>query len=545
MRFAPLAGVSLRSTPPVTAYLSGAGPIARRFAHLPFAAGALARRASELADRRGADPVALSQALVSYNEAIGADAATLAAAQRLAAPGALAVITGQQAGAATGPLYTIYKAITVLRLARRQEEALGVPVVPVFWVASEDHDFAEIARVEVPGPDGGWVSAELGDPPPGRVSVGHIPARDRALAFLAALAGCLPRSEFKDGVVSDLRADALAAGNLADWFARVMARLFAGTGLVFVSPMIPAIRRLQAPFFRLALSRYEGIQAALASGIAGWTALGFEPTLEQRLGATGLFMYVDGQRQPLMGAGEYLWVRDQPEMGWSRDQLLDMAQRTPERFSTGVTLRPVVQDWLFPDLAYVGGPGEIAYFGVLRETFAAAGQSMPIIWPRVGATLVEPTLARYMEKQGLDLAEVFAGLEEKKQAFLAESDPIGQEALFADLRGAISSHYDRAADQLKALGGDVPFAIEEARKQVTHHLQRLQEKAKQQHRKNCDTGLRQLSRLGDHLVAGGRLQERVGNITYFAVKYGPEMVAELIQQLPVADDRWQHLAVYI
>lgn len=543
MRVEPVPGVALGPAPAVRQYVAGQGPVLERFPYHPFRSESFRARLRYLRETYATDRTALAAALVAENARIGAGPAALAAARRLAEPEAVAVVTGQQPGACTGPLYTIYKAVTAVHLARRQEDALGVPVVPVFWVGSEDHDFQEIAPVEFPAGDG-WTRLVLDGQPPRRVSVGHLPAGPAVQDLLDRLEEALPATEFRAGVLARLRQAAGEAADLGDWFARLMAWLFRDTPLVFCNPLWPSVRRLEAPFFALALERYPEVDAALAAGLTAWQQLGFEPTVERQPGAVNLFAYAGGERVPLVGEGERIRGRDRPEVGGTVAELRARALADPAAFSTNVVTRPVAQGFLLPDLAYVGGPGEIQYMGVLREVFRVFGRELPPVYPRTSVTLVEPALARYLEKQGIGPRDVFGGLEARRREVLDRADRIRLGERFGELRERFYREYDALVETLVQLDPSLRPVAAENRRQIGFQLDRLQEKAAQALRKRCEVDLRQLDRLTAHLTPHGRLQERHANVVYFLVKYGPDLVARLVETLPLPEP-WQHVAVYL
>lgn len=543
MKVEPVPHVGLSPAPAVRQYLAGQGPVFERFRFHPFRPESYRERLAYLRETYSTDRHALSEVLVSENRRAGAGAEALEAAARLRDPEAVVVVTGQQPGVCTGPLYTIYKAITAIHLARVQEEALGVPVVPVFWVGSEDHDFQEIAPVEFPAGDG-WTRLVLEGQPEGRVSVGHIPVGDPVPPFLDSLEAALPASEFRSGVFRQIREAACQSGDLADWFTRLMAWLFDGTPLVFVNPLWPGIRRLAAPFFARVLERFEAVDGALAGGIDRWRALGFEPTVDRHPGSVHLFAYVEGERVPLVGEGDVVRERDGHRIVGRRAELRERALADPAAFSTSVVTRPVAQGFLLPDLAYVGGPGEIQYFGVLREVFEVLDGQLPPVYPRTSVTLVEPSLARYLERQQITPADVFAGLEEKRREVIQREDRVGLDVLFGEFRGEFFRRYGALVETVVQLDPSLRQVAAENQRQIAHQLDRLEEKARQALRRRCEVDLRQLDRLALHLTPHGRLQERHANIVYYLVKYGPDLVRRLVEALPVPVP-WQHLAVYL
>ncbi|OTA41033.1 MAG: hypothetical protein A6D92_10655 [Symbiobacterium thermophilum] len=368
-------------------------------------------------------------------------------------------------------------------------------------------------------------------------------------------AALMPDTEFKEEVVARLREaasggpalDPAATGGaptLADWFGRLMAWLFRGTGLVFLNSSDPALRRIEAPFFARALTQQAEVEAACAAGIARWEReLGFVCTVEQMPNSLNLFIYIDGERLPLAGEGDRVWVRGRPELSWSRAELVDLAWRSPERFSTNVVLRPVVQAYLLPDLFYVGGPGEISYFGLLRDVYQTMGQQMPIVVPREGFTLVEPPIARILQKHAMTLDDAFHRLEERKQELLEREDRLGIAQAFASFRQDFERRHAELAGLVLQLDPGLSQMVEENRRQIEHQINRLEEKAKQQHRKNCETALRQFDRLRANLMPNG-LQERAFSVCAYLVKYGPDLVRRLVEEVPL-EEGWSHRAIFL
>lgn len=549
-------GIALSPSDAVAAYLSDWARVAPAYEYDWRLQESFERRAAFLRGGGYAgDRAAVAAAMERYNRALGADEAALEGARLLGRPGTLAAVTGQQAGIFTGPAYTIYKAMTTIRLARLQSERLGVPVVPVFWIAGEDHDWHEVSWVMVPA---GNEARRLtlherfeGE----RRSVALAPMPPSVADVIDEFAALMPDTEFKEEVVARLR-EAAAAGpaldpaatggqpSLADWFGRLMAWLFRGTGLVFLNSADPLLRRIEAPFFARALERQGEVETACAEGMDRWEQrLGFACTLEQTPGSLNLFIYVDGDRLPLVGEGDRVWVRGRPDLSWSRTELADLARRHPERFSTNVVLRPVVQSFLLPDLFYVGGPGEISYFGLLRDVYRAMGQQMPIVVPREGFTLVEPPIARILQKHGLTLDDAFHRLDERKQELLEREDRLGIAQAFAAFREDFARRHGELSALVLQLDAGLSQMVEENRRQIEHQISRLEEKAKQQHRKNCETALRQFDRVRANLTPHG-LQERGFSIFPYLVKYGPDLVRRLVDEVPL-EAGWSHRAIYL
>ncbi|HWI60713.1 MAG TPA: bacillithiol biosynthesis cysteine-adding enzyme BshC, partial [Symbiobacteriaceae bacterium] len=453
--------------------------------------------------------------------------------------------------------YSIYKAMTAIHLARQQTERLGVPVVPVFWIAGEDHDWQEVASVLAPAGDG-TVRVALKESFEGdKRSVGLAPIPPSLLTetmdeFLALL----PETEFKAEVAERIRNAALEGPaldptvtwgrpTLADWFGRLITWLFAGTGLVICNSADPALRRLEGAFFARVVERHAAVDGALEQGYQLLERLGYKATVDRQPGNLNLFTYADGQRLPIQAEGDHFWVRGlEAQQGWITPELADLVQTRPEQFSTNVVLRPVVQGVLFPDLAYVGGPGEISYFGLYREVYQALDSQMPIVYPRESVTLIEPPVARVLEKQGLTVDDAFFRLEEKKQELLEREDRLGITELFVHFRSSFGELYEQLVGKVLELDPNLRFVTEENQKQIAVQINKLEEKARQQHRKNCEVAVKQFDRLKAQLMPAGGLQERQLSILPFVAKYGPDLVRQLVAEVQLSSE-WGHFVVYL
>lgn len=556
MRVESVPAVRLSPSPAVEAYLTDYARVAAAYEYDWARQESFVRRAVFLQNGgyRGSRQ-AVAAALERYNRALGADEAVLNNIRLLGREDSLAVVAGQQPVIFTGPAYTVYKAMTAVRLARIQSQRLGRPVVPVFWIAAEDHDWQEVSWVLAPTAEGTLRYALSESLEGERRSVGLAPMPPSVADLVEAFAAALPETEFKAEVAQQIREAAAAAPaldpaltegrpSLADWFARLMTWMFRGTGLIMLNASDPALRQLESEFFVQTIRDQEKVTAAFDAGCRRWEALGFAPTVEQQPDSMHLFTYAAGDRLPLMGRGNRCWVRDrEAELQWSRDELLERAAAFPERFSTNVMLRPVVQGVLLPDLAVVTGPGEISYFGLFRDVYRVLDGQMPIVYPRESFTLVEPPIARIMGKQGLTLEDVFFRLEERKQELLEREDRLGIGKLFAEFRTFFGSQYAALIEQVLKLDPHLSQVAEENRRQIAVQINKLEEKARQQHRKNCEVALKQFERLKATLVPGGPQERAVSMLPYLA-KYGPDLVQRLLAATDLSEG-WVHKAVYL
>lgn len=491
-------------------------------------------RASYLSRSWKGDRQGLSATLEAYNRSLGAGQAVLDGARRLGESGSLAVVTGQQAGVLTGPLYTIHKALTAVALARRWEARLGRPVVPVFWVASEDHDFREIAVTNLIDRDGRLqrlaLEPEEGSRVTGKASIGDLAPGPGAAGLVDQFFAALPSGPANDRWRELALAELSASRSLSAWFARIMTRLFDGTGLVMVDPMDHGIRRLQTPVFIRALEAAPDPADHLERAIDRLRSLGFEPSVEVKKGATCLFIYQDGQRKLLWQEGDVFYNRGSGD-NWARQDLVDLARLCPWSFSPNVILRPITQDSVFPTLAYVGGPGEIAYFGLLAPVYKVMGLEPPVIFPRLSLTLVPPGTARQMDKEGISPVEVFAGLGHRREEAMRRGDSVGFFEALEEFRSTINLGHAKISELAKALDPSLEFVTRDNLGQIRAQIGRLEEKARQSACQRAEVSLRRLEAVEMVLRPGDQPQERVLNVFQFLVQFQNQEAEGLIPNL--------------
>src|SRR4029077_10504248 len=346
----------------------------------------------------------VSDVLERQNKGWDASSKTFTNIMRLRS-GASAVITGQQVGLFGGPFFSILKALTAVKLAE-EATAAGTDAVPIFWVATNDHDLDEVNHTLLPGPDGSLqpVAAPtrgVDDAPVGTVVFGPEiePAVQSAVELLGATqATDLLRESYRPGE------------NLGSAFARLFAHLFADFGVILIDPSDPAFHAIAEPVYRAAVERAAELDEALLARGKSLEDAGYHQQVKVTPSSTLLFTLKDGARIPihrrangLPATMEFL-VRDER---LSQGELLHQIAATPQDFSPNVLLRPVVQDYLLPTLAYTGGAAEVAYFaqaGVVYEKLL--GRVTPIL-PRFSATVVEQKPKVLLERYELALPEVF------------------------------------------------------------------------------------------------------------------------------------------
>jgi bacillithiol biosynthesis cysteine-adding enzyme BshC len=447
---------------------------------------------------------AVAEALSRQQEARGGRSAA-SRARQLAEEGAVAVVTGQQAGLFGGPLFVLYKALATIEIARRLEARRARPVVPVFWAASDDHDFAEVRAVSVLDAAGAIRTL--------RYEPGQEPAGEPAWAIeldqtITGLVGDL-RQALASSLGLDETMDAVARAyrpgeSLSGAFARLLGTVF--PELVVLDPADAALKRLFTPVLvRELRDASPTSRLALEAGRA-LLAAGYHQQVPVRPGFLNLFLLEGGQRRALALAGGTLEVRGTGE----RLPLVEAVHRLeaePSLWSPGALLRPLVQDAILPTAAYVGGPAELAYHAQIAPSYGHFGIPRPALVPRPSVTLVEPSQARALDAEGLSLGDLVGDPEALLSRWAREAYPDVEEA-FRRTREAIEREMGAVEEALGAQDPTLRGAAAAARGRVLHPLDGLHEKALRALKKRDQGRAERLRRTRDALVPGGALQER-------------------------------------
>lgn len=394
------------------------------------------------------DRVALAAALREYHRDLGTlDAGVEALLTRLSHPESRVVVTGQQAGLLTGPAYSVHKGAGAALLARQLDEE-DTPVVAVYWVASQDHDAEEVASTTLLDLNEDLHRLTL-DVPPG-VPVGRVTWREEWTAEVLALLDRFEApTEYKDAVRARIER-AIAGGerhSYADVFARLVHGLLAPAGLLVLDPLHPALARLMAPALARELEQPLASSARIEDAAERLSAAGFTPQLRRPAGATNLFVEEDdSQRRLLRFDGQSFSTETHR---YTRADLLALLNADPSRLTPAAGLRPAIQDTLLPTLAFVVGPGEIAYGAQLKNVYPLHGLQQPLLWPRLSVTWLEPNVARLLRRLRASVAEVQADPAGVLGRALAAERDAG--AVSAERLQSIEAELERLIGDLAAL----------------------------------------------------------------------------------------------
>lgn len=485
------------------------------------------RSAASAAARRPADRNVLADTLLDQNERWGLDAATRSHIEALRDPESIAVVTGQQVGLFTGPLYTVYKTITTLQLAEEWAEQTGHPVVPVFWVEGEDHDFEEIATAHVLHRNDLVPLSYTPDIDDNPGAVGRLALTDDIHNVLDRLDEHLPPSDFKPDVMERVRAAYSPGTCLEDAFARLLRSLFEDEGLVFINPDDQRLKSLTRPLFRREIEDPQAPASQINSASQALRHQGYHAQVSAH--PTNLFWLGDDGRRAIDLDDDGTFHLRGTNRTFSRTELLDHLDETPERFSPNVVLRPLMQDHLLPTATYVAGPGEVSYFAQYRGVYDWADLDMPLIHPRASVSLVEGKVQKVLEKYNLTVGDFGHDLEALFQDVVVDTMEVDVDDLFSDALPQLHQTLNDLKPEVEAVDRTLGASTEATRAAIVDEMQALKQKVVRAEKRQQDEVRAQLKKAHVNLRPNGALQERVINVLYYLNKYSPALLDDLQQ----------------
>lgn len=448
--------------------------------------------------------------------------------ERLRDPATLVVTTGQQPGLLTGPLYTIHKALSAVAVARLCEARWGRPVVPVFWAAGGDHDFAEGNHASWTAADGSTVTMTLRarSPDAPLTPLYREPVGPEIGPVLDRLAADLPLSEFRDQVLDLFRRWYRPEVNLADACAHTLAELLAPFGVLIFDATHPAVKRAQLPHLLRALERADTLDRALRERHDQLQAAGRDPGVTVGDGATLVMLEGKLGRDRLVHRRPgFLTRRSQEE--FSMGDVQRIAATDPGRFSPNVLLRPAVESALLPTVAYVAGPGELRYLALAEVVY----QPLDITWqpplPRWSGVLVDARVDRVLEKFGATLEELMKPGQGLEARVVRDQLPAEARQALESLRTEISRHYDTLSRAAAAIDPTIERPIHNLASQALTGTQDAEKRLVNHLKKRQATETQQIARARELVLSLGRPQERVLTLAPWLARYGPTLLTEL------------------
>jgi bacillithiol biosynthesis cysteine-adding enzyme BshC len=485
---------------------------------------------------------ALAEVLTEQNAGYGCGPETLGAIGKLVRDKACAVVTGQQVGLFSGPLYTIYKALTAIKLSDALNRRGPGSFVPVFWLASDDHDLAEVDHITLLDKDNRV--REIRCPAPQherKAPVSDIPLPQEIGDCLEQIRDLTLDTEFKADILGSL-SEAYAPGrSYVEAFGRWMTRLFRSRGLILIDAGHPHLKEMgrdvfyreiaeDSPSTRLALAASERLRQA-----------GYEAQIPLHAGILNQF-YLERERHAIQWKDGAFDIKGLPSLA-TKEDLLRLTKEKPLLFSPNVLLRPLYQDALLPTVAYVGGPSEIAYFAQLKGVYEAFGLPMPVIYPRKSLTIVERKVDHILKKYHLSVPDLWRNAAVAIGDITKEDIPDSVGRALLRVRDQLERDYASLKSEILAFDSGLAESVELAKGKMNQQLNFLEKKARQAATKRNDIAVRQLHKAVDNLFPNRHFQERVFNIVPYLIKYGAAFMDKLDQAIDIDIVDHQFLAL--
>lgn len=492
--------------------------------------------------RRSYQREQVANALLEQNLRFGSGEKTLKNIELLRESETVAVITGQQAGLFSGPLFTIYKALTAIKLATELSKE-GQKAIPIFWIASEDHDYKEVSHFKVINRDGQLTTishqaqGELDLTP-----VGNLRISEEVIENINSLLSSLPQSEFIDELIKDLKDSYSANLGFAEGFARLLAKIFANYGVVLLDAQDKNLKPIASPIFETVLHKSKEIAQSLVNRSQILEQSGYHAQVHTSLDMVPLFLLENNHRLALRQQDEQFSLKHSSQT-YTSNQLLDKLHNDPTLFSPSVLLRPIVQDYLLPTVAYIGGPAEVAYFAQISAIYPLFPVEFPVIIPRAGFTIIPNRENNLLKKWELNFTDLFAGLEHTKHQVIEHLLDKNTISTFDETELLINQQLDKLSDNLLKVDPTLAEALKGGREKIFYQLHHLKTRFINTNAKREETLVRQIEKLFTLLYPNKNLQERELNIYYFLARYGYDFTNTIYKNLDL--DFTAHKILYI
>ena len=504
----------------------------------------ISQRIPEVLANYHADRDLLCDVLEESNKLAGAGEKTLANIRLLRDKDCVAVLSGQQAGLFTGPLYTIYKALSAVKMT----ECLtgrGYKAVPVFWIATEDHDFAEVSKIEVLDAEGELV--EIKNEPQRcyeNLPVGYVKIDESIKATIDRLFSELPHTEFTDELRELLEQTWTSGTDYGDGFARLLTRYLGKFGLIVLCPLDVRLKKLATPVYVEAIKKSEEIVSALIKRSGELKNAGYHAQVLVTDDYFPLFWQAkDKTRHALKKSANGTFKTKDSHREFTLAQLAEIAAVEPERFSPSVVLRSVVQDYLLPTICYFGGAAEIAYFAQSAEVYRLLERPVTPIFHRQSFTIVEPKHAKTMRKYDLELKDLFGGTEDLLPRIVEQYLNPAMAQIFAEVDTNINKELNRLDRNLSPLEPTLGESLANRRRKILYHIANLRNKFHHAQMRKDEVIKRRIETALTALLPHKHLQERTLNANTFLNRHGLYLIDWIYQAIDLDDKA--HRIIYL
>ena len=455
----------------------------------------------------------------------------------------LAIVTGQQLGILGGPLYTFYKIITAIKLSRFLSERYDdYNFVPVFWLEGDDHDFNEVRSIKIIDEKNSLSTIgykEQVEEDDSKQSVGFIKFDSSITDFFNNLSNGLKETEFKASLIKGLKDFYNEGKTFKEAFRDLVFRYFDKYGLIIFDPQEIEAKRLLKPIFKKEITDFRLHTEKLVH---------LSATLEElyhaqvKVKPVNLFLMVDEGRHSIEPVENEYRLR-RKRKSFTQEQILELLENEPEKFSPNVLLRPICQDYLLPTAFYIGGPSEISYFAQIKPLYEFYDIVPPIIYPRSSATILENPIANILEKHTVDINDIFIDVENVKKKIINSVEESSIDEMFDGLTKHVETAFDELKEKLIDLDKTIADSSNRYRDKIFGSINELKAKAEKAQQKKYEATLRQIDRAAVNLFPNSNLQERELNFVYFVNKYGEDFMKKIFDELQI--NKFEHQVIML
>lgn len=481
--------------------------------------------------------------LIKQNNRWGHDESVLQNIERLKDPNSVVVIGGQQAGLLTGPLYTIHKIVSIIIQAREQEQYLKAPVIPVFWIAGEDHDFEEINHVYT------YEDHQLKKNRLNEMEIKKEPVSQKKLdknlieRWFKNVFSTYQETEWTNELYSSVNDALRKSETYVDFFARLIRQLFKNEGLVLIDSNDADLRRFEVEYFLQLIHHRDHLAKAVVNEFDEQLKRGYEIDLDVSTNDAHLFYHLKGERLLLVKNND-VWTSKDGEVSFTKEQIVEKIKSEPENFSNNVVSRPIMQEFIFPVLSFIAGPGEVAYWSVLKGAFSAVNLQLPIVTPRMSITLLKHDHKKRLEQLNLSLESVIStGCRYNKLKWLKKQTRQPIDEMIDGIKGEFQKIHEPLQELAATIRDDVHALTKTNLKVIEQQLdfvgKRLNKAVEEKHSRT----LSYYDEIDCFYYPKDGLQERIWNIYYFMNEYGLDLPQKLLEVPP----NWEqdHIVVTI
>lgn len=487
-------------------------------------------------------------ALKKFNQTYHPSERALKQIDRLRDPQSVVVVGGQQAGLLTGPLYTVNKIISILLETKNLEKSLSAPVIPIFWIAGEDHDIDEVNHTyfydgensrKIRIPERNDIKSSMSNR---FINVSEAKkALEEAFQFLY-------ETPYTKNLYEDLLSDLSDELTYTEWCAKTLHRLFRNTDLVLMDAADPNIRDIERPYFEQLVEKNDSLRSAFLDQGRLIKERGLGEPISLEKDNAHLFFH-EGQQRFLLEWSEKGFKEKQGPRQWTQEELLKQVKEGKLQLSNNVVTRPIMQDFLLPVHTFIAGPGELKYWAALKQAFHHFDRLMPVVRPRLHLTLVSRKTEKNLIRYQLNPVSVtMSGVKEVQENLINQDKGVDEQEVFREAQLELTSWMDTMTDKLSPLGNGMIPLNEQFQIKMEEHFNTFEKNVQQFLFSKNKTHIRRLDDVEIEMKPHGNWQERYLNIYPFLNDYGDDLVERTLSCLletPMNGVAGSHVYIYL